>query len=388
MFQIVLQDPHSRARAGVITTAHGTIQTPAYVIVGTHAAVRCLTPQELNQSQTQVIIANTYHLWKTLGDVALERYPGLHQQMDWNRPIMTDSGGFQVFSMGFARAQGVGKLRRPAERSGRENLIEITDDGVYFNDEGQRKYLDAETSIAIQRQLGADMIVAFDECTSPLHDYEYTKQSLERTHQWAKRSLAARTSKQLMYGVVQGGVYEDLRNQSARFIGNLPFDGIAIGGAFGSSFGSTKADTFRELEWSVPYLPPDRPRHLLGIGRIEDLFYGVERGIDTFDCVVPTREARHGWLWTIRGKLDITKGKYRSDHKPIDDDCHCATCSTIGLSRQRLCELFKAKNPLAGEYATIHNVFFYNTLMEKIRESILEDRFLEFKQEVLDGVKN
>ncbi len=388
MFQVHRQDKYTRARTGTITTAHGAIETPAYVMVGTHAAVRCLTKEQLAQTNTQVIIANTYHLWKTLSETGLSEYPGLHKKMDWNHPLMTDSGGFQVFSMGFARVQGVGKLVKVPERAGRENMIEITEDGVYFNDEGQRKYLDAEKSIAIQQKLGADMIIAFDECTSPLHDYEYTKKSLERTHRWAQRSLKAKTSSQILYGVVQGGVFEDLRNASARFIGNMPFDGFAIGGSFGNSFGGTKEDTFRELEWSVPLLPPDRPRHLLGIGRIDDLLFGVERGLDTFDCVVPTREGRHGWIWTLRGKLDITKGIYSADTRPIDEECGCPVCALQHHTRQFLQRLFKEKDPLAGELATLHNVYFFNDFMQKIRKAITEDRFLEFKEKMLNRLRH
>ncbi|MDO8536736.1 MAG: tRNA guanosine(34) transglycosylase Tgt [bacterium] len=404
MFSILRKDSQSRARLGILKTEHGDVQTPAYVIVGTYGSVRCLEPEDLVSTKTQLIIANTYHLWRGMSDDELNNYPGLHEVMEWKGPLMTDSGGFQVFSLGASREHGTGKVKkyRLDERGTREGLVRVTDAGVYFKDGKEEAYLDAELSMRIQEQLGADIIFAFDEPSSPHHDYAYTKIAMDRTHRWAERSLDAKASRQLLYGIVQGGAFEDLRKESATFIGKLPFDGYAIGGSFGSSFGSTHEETAKELEWTIPFLPEQKPRHLLGIGRIHDVFEAVHAGIDTFDCVIPTREARHGALWTAQGRIDITKGKYAADRTPVDSNCDCPMC-TVETDRSALHALFKAKDleagrprraspeagrprrasPEAGRVATIHNVSFFNALLEKIRGAIAEGRFLEFKKEYL-----
>jgi len=385
VFKILKESSTSNARLGVIETPHGLIETPAYTIVGTHAEVKCLTPSDLVATKTQLIIANTYHLWRELGDEGLANYPGLHQVMGWSGPIMTDSGGFQVFSLGAAREQGTGKVKKmnEAPHSPEENLVRVTDAGVYFMEDGEEQYLDAELSMRIQEQLGADIIVAFDEPTSPHHDYAYTKESLVRTHKWAERSLEAKVSNQLIYGVIQGGSFPDLRKESAEFIGRLPFDGFAIGGAFGDSFGSEKAEMIAELESSIPFLPKDRPRHLLGIGRVEDLFIGVEAGIDTFDCVIPTREARHGSVWTREGRFDLKKSIFENDDRPIDPSCDCPVCLSGEVDRRSLRQLFKDKDPRAGELATVHNVYFFNNLMADIREAIKNDSWADLKKQYL-----
>ncbi|MEK7209308.1 MAG: tRNA guanosine(34) transglycosylase Tgt [Patescibacteria group bacterium] len=420
MFKILKKDPNSRARLGVLETPHGEVETPSYVNVGTHAKVRELSSADLAKTKTQIIIANTYHLWQKLGDEGLKKYHGLHAEMNWSKPLVTDSGGFQVFSLGFARELGVGKVSntRCLTNHTRENLVRITDDGVYFKVGGKEEFLDAssfakvfdpdvsdrrasedgrsyflspEKSIWIQQQLGADIILAFDEPTSPLHDYEYTRESLRRTHRWAVRSIQAKTTNQKIYGIVQGGQFEDLRKESAKYIGSLGFDGIAIGGSFGSSFGAATAGRlFRELDWVVPYLPENKPRHMLGIGLVEDLFMGVEKGIDTFDCVVPTREGRHGNVYVSRGErgtnrgkgeIDIHRGIYENDPSPIDPECACEVCAVKKISRGRLHALFKAKDREAGYLASFHNVYFFNDLMEKIRGAIKEGKFGEFKSQ-------
>lgn len=399
MFNVLRKDADSRARSGVLETPHGIVETPAYVIVGTNAAVRCLEPEDLPKTKTQMIIANTYHLWRELGDEGLDDYPGLHEVMGWKGPVMTDSGGFQVFSLGFLREKEKGMRRSKSQMANSEsssnadnkekNLVRITQSGVYFkpdNVDDKEKYLDAELSIRIQEQLGADIIVAFDEPTSPASDYEHTKGAMERTYAWAKRSLEAKESKQLIYGVVQGGAFEDLRKASAKFIGNLPFGGMAIGSTYGDAYGGTKAKTAEMLEWSIPHLPENKPRHLFGVGRIEDLFAGVEQGIDTFDCVIPTREARHGRLWTAKGHIDITKGKYFNDSQAIDPECDCPVCSE-GTAKDEIHLLFKSKDPRAGRLATMHNVYFFNDLMEKMRDSIKEGRFHDFKKEFLKNLE-
>lgn len=428
-FEILKKDRRTNARAGVLKTPHGIVETPSYVVVGTHGAVRCLSAEDIPKTKTQLIISNTYHLWRTLGE-KFQKFPGLHKFM-WNGPIMTDSGGFQVFSLGFGREHGMGKFggidsrktssfetRRSsapaaeaALRSRRKNptdtelfrlrelsqddisleseknLVRVTEDGAHFNDDYGESYLDAGTSIKIQEKLGGDIIVAFDEPTSPLHDYKYTKESLERTNAWALRSLKARTRKdQMMYGVVQGGAFEDLRKESAEFIGRQDFEGFAIGGSYGESMGAPRGDMLSVLRWSTPYLPEEKPRHLLGIGKIEDVFDAVELGMDTFDCVIPTREARHGSLWTKFGRFDIKKGKWAGSFMKIQGDCGCPVCAEMKITRGELHKLFKNKDSTAARLATIHNIFFFNDLLRQIRESIKEGGFLEFKKEFLTNL--
>jgi queuine tRNA-ribosyltransferase len=394
MFKVLKKDKSTSARLGVLETPHGSVETPSYVVVGTHAKVRELNSDELKKTKTQIIIANTYHLWRALGDEGLKKYAGLHKEMNWDHPLMTDSGGFQVFSLGFARETGVGKVEGRGQRTGNseqgieKNLVEITDKGVYFPAQGglasggfvdnEKCFLDPAKSMWIQERLGADIIFAFDEPTSPLHDYKYTKKSLKRTHRWAKESIKYKKSDQLLYGIVQGGAFEDLRRKSANFIGSLDFEGFAIGGSFGSSFGAgTEGRSFRELNWSVPHLPENKPRHLLGIGLIEDLFIGVASGIDTFDCVVPTREARHGVVYTSSGRLDIKRSVFKEDNSVLDPECECEVCSIKKITRAELRELFKSKNFEAGHLATFHNVYFFNNLMAQIRESISLGKFSE-----------
>lgn len=391
MFDVIKKDAKSNARLGLLKTAHSEVETPAYAIVGTHAEVRCLAPKDIPPTKTQLIIANTYHLWQTLGN-NLDKFEGLRKKMNWNGTIMTDSGGFQVFSLGFAREHKVGKIanifpgseyenidNKDKNENENKNLVSITDQGVYFLENGKENFLNAELSIKIQQKLGADIIFAFDECTSPLNSYEYTKQAMERTHKWAIQSLKthnSRATNQKLYGIVQGGEYQDLREASAKFIGSLPFDGFAIGGSLGKS----RSGMFDVIKWSAPYLPGEKPRHLLGIGKIEDLFEAVELGIDTFDCVIPTREARHGSLWTKHGRFDIKKGIYENDLNKIQNDCACQVCGEWNVKRKDLRELFKIKDANAARYATIHNVYFFNNLMEQIRNSIKEDKFEAFKK--------
>ncbi|MGC9611123.1 MAG: tRNA guanosine(34) transglycosylase Tgt [Minisyncoccia bacterium] len=384
-FEISKKDRRTNARAGVLKTPHGEVETPSYVVVGTNGAVRCLGSEDIPKTKTQIIIANTYHLWRGLGD-KLESFPGLHKFMGWNGAIMTDSGGFQVFSLGFGREHGMGKFfpKETPSLAKQKNLVKITNDGAHFNDDYGESYLDAETSIKIQEKLGADIIVAFDEPTSPIHDYKYTKESLERTHAWALRSLKAQTRKdQWLYGVVQGGAFKDLREESAKFIGSQPFHGFAIGGSYGESMGAPREQMLSVIKWSVARLPEEKPRHLLGIGKIEDVFDAVELGMDTFDCVIPTREARHGGLWTKFGRFDIKKGFWRGSFMKIQGDCKCPVCENLGVTRGELREMFKTRHPNAARYATIHNVFFFNDLLEDIRRSIKEGRFLEFRREFL-----
>ncbi len=395
MFDILQKDKNSRARAGVIHTSHGTVETPSYAIVGTHAEVRAISPRELLDAKTQLVIANTYHLWRTLGE-KLDLFEGLHERMKLpDTVIMTDSGGFQVFSFGFGREHGVGKVLGGEKKKASDNLTRITEEGVFFTNEEGEHFLGPKLSMEIQKKLGADIIFAFDECTSPEHDYAYQKEALGRTHRWANVCLKSHEipfsysrelengkarDEQMLYGIVQGGMFEDLRKESAKYIGALPFDGFGIGGSFGEK------KMGEVLGWVIPYLPEEKPRHLLGIGKIEDLFLGVENGIDTFDCVIPTREARHGGAWTAKGRIDLKKNKFKDDGEVIENGCGCETC-TAGITRHQLREMYKLKDLRAGTSVTIHNVYFFNTLMGRIREAIQNGNFLEFKDRFLSQMR-
>ncbi len=383
MFELIKKD--NQARFGVLKTPNGFIETPSYAVVATDGEIRCLEPEDIPKTKTQLVISNTYHLSRILGEPGLNEFTGLHDFMGWKGMIMTDSGGFQVFSLGSARTGKTGKVQGKNHRlhTG-PSLVKVTDDGVYFKTEdGEEMYFDAEISMRIQEQLGADIVLAFDEPSSPEHDYDYTKKAMERTHAWALRSLEAKVSKQKIYGIVQGGNFKDLREVSAKFIGNLPFDGFAIGGAFGSSFGSEKNHTFEELDWVNPLLPEQKPRHLLGIGRIDDIFEAVERGIDTMDCVVPTREARHGAIWSKNGRFDILKSHYATDESLLSDNCDCPACGDEETTKKHLYELFKSKDEQAGRLATLHNVYFFNSLLEEIRDSIKNNQFQSLKSQYL-----
>lgn len=382
------------ARLGRIHTPHGDIQTPEFLPVGTLATVKAMTPRDLEGLGVQGVLANTYHLYLRPGAERVQRFGGLHKFMGWNRPIMTDSGGFQAFSLGAAREHGVGKIGGIFPEEGKpevartksgEKLAHIDEEGVSFRShiDGSRHKLTPESSIAIQEQLGADMILAFDECTSPLAGYEYTELAMERTHRWAVRSLEARTNPaQALYGIVQGGEWEDLRARSVRFIADLPFDGFAVGGSLGKS----KADMHRVLEWTVPHLPEDRPRHLLGIGEVSDLFEGVERGIDTFDCVLPTRFARTGHLLVPpetegigrRGTINLRHVRFTDDQGPVMQDCTCYTCRNF--TRGYLRHLYIGEELLAYHLGSLHNLHFLLDLMRSIRAALANQTFLALKE--------
>ena len=386
-------DPSSPARIGRLVTPHGAIDTPAFIVVGTQAAVKSLQPHEVAALGAQAVLCNTYHLYLRPGPDLVAELGGLHGFMGWNGPIFTDSGGYQVFSLGFGLEHGIGKVMSmfpdddPRERrrarplsTPQAKLTKVDEDGVTFRShiDGSTHRLTAEASIGIQAKLGADIILAFDEPTSPLHDEVYTAQALDRSHRWAERSLAAHTRvDQALYGIVQGGAFQGLREASAAFIGGLPFQGFAIGGSLGKS----KRDVERVLEWSVPALPEDRPRHMLGIGEPDDLFRCVERGIDTFDCVAPTRHARHGVLLTADGPLTITKAAYREDDGPVDSECACPTCTTF--SRAYLRHLFVAEELLAHTLATTHNLAFILGMMARIRAALADGTLATLKAEVL-----
>ena len=400
-FEIKTQSKKSWARAGIITTHHGKIPTPYFIPVATAATVRGLNQEDMKGLNAEVLLANTYHLHLKPGDKIIKKLGGLHKFMNWPKPLFTDSGGFQAFSLGYGMEQNINKLgtifpesRKAAEKQ--PKIAEITDKGVVFKDpaSGKLVYLGPKKSIEIQQSLGADIILAFDECTSPLSNYEYTKKAMERTHKWARESLyyhkkSLKTKKnkkygpQSLYGIVQGGEYRDLRIESAKFISSLNFDGIAIGGSLGKS----KEDMHKILDWVVPLLSENKPRHLLGIGEIEDLFECVEKGIDTFDCVMPTRIGRRGAVFisqksggNLKNKfrINIKNSKYKLDRKPIDKDCNCLTCKNY--SRAYINHLYKSQELAYYKLASLHNVNFMLRLMEKIRDSINDNSFDKLKK--------
>lgn len=379
-FSIEAQDPSSRARAGVIQTPHGPIHTPAFVTVGTLAAVKALTPEDLWSVGGEVLLANTYHLYLRPGDELVAQFGGLRGFMGWTGPTMTDSGGYQVFSLGAALEHGVGKIvsifpgataNRPAKPI-RPRLTRIDEEGVTFTShiDGSRHRFTPERSIAIQENLGADIILAFDECTSPLHTESYTREAMERTHRWARRCLEARRRPdQALFGIVQGGAYQHLRTASATIIGALPFDGLAVGGSLGKS----KEEMLAILDWTMPLLPAEKPVHMLGIGDPLDFFPCIERGLDTFDCVAPTRLARHGVMLTHNGRLTIKNARYRDDPAPIEIGCGCPTCARF--SRAYLRHLFVSGELLYHRLASMHNLYFVINLVQTIRRSIVAGRY-------------
>lgn len=385
------------ARVGVIHTPHGDIQTPAFIPVGTKATVKALTAEQVRDYVGgQAVLANTYHLYLQPGDELVKRHGGFPKMMGWHGPSFTDSGGFQVFSLGQALGHGVSKIATSEEVSAREveeeanektheKLAKIDDDGVTFKSviDGSEHRFTPERSMEIQHNLGADIFFAFDECTSPLAPVEYQKKALTRTHAWAKRSLEhhkklgvsdATGMMQALYGVVQGGAYEDLRRESARTLGVMDFDGYGIGGSF------TKEDMATAVRWVCEELPEGKPRHLLGIGEPIDILLGIENGIDTFDCVSPTRQGRNGALYTYDGRINITNAKYREDMSPVSDD---DTWYTHQFTKSYLHHLFRSDEMLAGTLASIHNLKFLVSLCERARDALLEDRYESFKKEFL-----
>ncbi len=375
-FKILRKARGNRARLGVIETKHGVIHTPAFIPVGTQAAVKGITPDQLKGIGAESVLCNTYHLYLRPGDETVKKLGGLHKFMNWDRPIWTDSGGFQVFSLGAAMVHGVSKIANIFPDEGekehvkkvRENpFSKISEDGVEFRShlDGSKHFLTPEKSIKIQENLGADLIFTFDECTSPLHDYEYTKKAMERTHRWAKRCLKVfKGNNQALFGIVQGGAYKDLRLASAKFIGEQDFDGFGIGGSLGKS----KKDMYNVLDWTIPFLPEHKPRHLLGIGSEEDIWEAVKQGIDTFDCVAPTRIARNGAALIKGGSLNVKSGRYLKDKKPLDPKCDCYTCANY--TRAYITHLFKAHEMLGPILTTIHNLRFMERLLADIRKRI------------------
>lgn len=429
-FEIIKKSDEAKlARAGIIHTPHGDIETPAFITVGTKATVKSLTVEQIKDAVgSQCVLANTYHLYLQPGDDLVARHGGFAKMMGWSRslasktsggqqaqdenkseefplPTFTDSGGFQVFSLGQALGHGVGKIATSKEISAHEaksksqikreekevsftheKLAKIDDDGVTFKSihDGSEHRFTPERSMQIQHNLGADMFFAFDECTSPLAPIEYQREAIDRTHAWAKRSLdehkrlgisSATGCMQALFGVVQGGAYEDLRKESATILGAMDFDGYGIGGSF------TKEDMGTAVKWVNEILPEGKPRHLLGIGEPLDMLLGIENGIDTFDCVSPTRIARNGALYTLDGRINLHNAQYKNDMSSLSDDI---TWYTHKYTKAYLSHLFRSDEMLASTLASIHNLKFLTVLCEDARKHLISGTFQEFKNTFIE----
>lgn len=423
-FRIEKKLKNSLGRVGVLETSHGIIETPAFVAVGTKATIKSLNPEQVKNAGTQVVLGNTYHLYLQPGDEVVRDAGGIGKFMNWKGPTMTDSGGFQVFSLGAAYGRDISKITKITDPSlliperfddsDAPRLAKIGQDGVSFKShlDGSIHYITPEKSIQIQHNLGADIIFAFDECTSPAEDIKYQEEALDRTHRWAERSLNQHRKLLLshgshpnlnernesnvayaeestifgaepaLFGIVQGGREESLRKKSAKIISEMNvdgkyFDGFGIGGSF------AKEDMSSAVKWVNEILPEEKPRHLLGIGEPEDLFMGIENGVDLFDCVLPTRLGRNGTVYTKNGKIIMTNAKFRTDYSPIEKDCGCYTCQNY--TRAYVAHLFHGKEMLAGTLSSLHNLYFIVNLVKNIRQSILEDNFFEFKEKFLEA---
>ena len=377
------------ARTGTLKLKHGTVKTPELMPVATKASVKALSSEDLNDLGAQLVIANTYHLMLKPGADIVEKVGGLNKFMNWNKPVVTDSGGFQAFSLGLSREHGTGKMFFPGEREvllkPKTNIAKINDGGIRFRSvyDNSHQLLTPEKSIRVQEKLGADMILVLDECTSPLSDKDYVSKSLERTHRWAAECKEIHKTDQALAGIIQGGHWRDLREKSARYIASLGFDAIAIGGSLGKS----KQDMHNILEWVMPHLPEDKPRHLLGIGVVEDIFESVARGVDLFDCVTPTRMARVGYAY-MRPPLGTKNNKFKykilstvhsHDSGPVDPGCRCRVCRHY--SRAYINHLLKLNEMVGHQLLSYHNTYFFLHLMREIREAIEAGQFEKLKKE-------
>ena len=352
----------SGARYGILHTPHGDVETPMFMPVGTLATVKGISPEQLKEMNSQVILSNTYHLWLRPGEDVVKQAGGLHKFMNYDGPILTDSGGFQVFSLGKTR--------------------KIQEEGVTFKSiiDGRKLFLSPEKAIQIQNDLGADIIMSFDECAPYPCTYEYMKNSVERTLRWAKRGKEAHSNdKQALFGIVQGGEFPDLREMCAKELVKMDFPGYSIGG---TSVGEPKDVMYKMVEDAIQWLPEDKPRYLMGVGNPIDLIEAAIRGVDMYDCVLPTRVARHGALMTTHGRMNINNEKYKYDFTPVDPDCDCYTCRNY--TRAYLRHLHKSEEIFGKSLLSIHNVHFLLKLSEDIRNAIKEDRLLDFKEEFLD----
>lgn len=358
-YELIKTCKQSGARLGRLHTPHGTIETPTFMPVGTQATVKTMSPEELKQMDAQIILSNTYHLFLRPGHDLVKRAGGLHKFMNWDRPILTDSGGFQVFSL--------------------SEIRKITEEGVHFRSHlnGDKLFISPEKAMEIQNALGSDIMMAFDECPPYPAEYQYVKDSLERTTRWAERCLQshANPEKQALFGIVQGGMYEDLRKMSAEHLTSMDFPGYAIGGL---SVGEPKHMMYEMLDCTVPLLPGNKPRYLMGVGSPDALIEGSVRGIDMFDCVLPTRIARNGTVMTSNGRLVVRNAQFAEDFGPLDPECNCYTCSNY--SRAYIRHLIKADETFGIRLTTYHNLHFLLQLMREVRQAIMEDRLLDFKE--------
>jgi len=356
------------ARHGLLHTNYGSFETPMFMPVGTLANVKTLVPEELKAANSAVILSNTYHLWLRPGEDIVAKAGGLHKFMNYDGPILTDSGGFQVFSLA------------------KNKKKDITEEGVHFKShiDGRPLLLTPEKSIEIQNKLDSDIAMSFDECPPASATHEYLENSLKRTLRWAKRGKAVHNNEnQSLFGIVQGGPYEDLRKLSAEETVKIGFDGYSIGGV--ANDGESKDDMYKAIDYSIPYLPEDKPRYLMGVGEPIDILEGVERGVDMFDCVLPTRIARHGNAFTHNGKMNLKNLKFREDFTPIEETCDCYTCKNF--TRAYIRHLLVANEQLAGRLLSIHNIRFLIKLTEDIRKSIDEDNFKKFKEDFIKNYK-
>jgi queuine tRNA-ribosyltransferase len=395
MFKFEITKKSKKARLGVIHTPHGKIQTPAFIPVGTQATIKSLSVEEIKDTGTQMFFVNSYHMYLRPGDKLVAKMGGLHKFMNWSGPIITDSGGFQVFSLANKK---VGKLREDEDNT--EALVKITEDGVEFRShhDGSKHFFTPQKSLDIQKNLGSDIILPLDDCTAYPITRKKAEESMRRTHRWEKQAIEIYQSKdfagQALYGIVQGSIYEDLRTESAKFIGSLPFPGFAIGGV---SVGESKKEMEHVLHWVVPHLPEEKPRHLLGVGELDDIFTAIENGVDTFDCVMPTRIARMGHILTSSKskvkseklqknyELDINKSEFKEDKKPLDEKCECYVCRNY--TRAYIHHLFKARELLGYRLATFHNVYFVHRLVQDVRQSIVDGTFDMLKKNWLGFAK-
>ncbi len=361
-YQLLHKDKNSEARYGTITTNYGTFETPIFMPVGTQATVKTLDVRDLKEINAGIILSNTYHLWLRPGEDIIKKAGGLHKFMNYNGPILTDSGGFQVFSLA--------------------NPRDISEEGVTFKSHlnGDKLLLTPEKSITIQNKLDSDIAMSFDECAPYPSTYEYMKNSVERTLRWAKRGKDVHQNKnQSLFGIVQGGEFEDLRAYSAKETVKLDFDGYSIGG---TSVGEDKETMYKMIDYAIKYLPQDKPRYLMGVGEPLDILEGVERGVDMFDCVLPTRLARHGHAFTRTGKINIKNAKYKEDFTPVDKECDCECCKHYTKAYIR--HLIIANETLGQRLLSIHNLRFLIKLTEEIRQSIKDDNFLTYKSNFIN----
>ena len=374
MYKLLKQE--GRAKRGEFHTVHGVIQTPVFMNVGTVAAIKgAVSTEDLENIKTQVELSNTYHLHVRPGDKIIKQMGGLHKFMSWNKPILTDSGGFQVFSLA--------------------GLRKIKEEGVYFNShiDGRKIFMGPEESMQIQSNLASTIAMAFDECPSSVADRSYVQNSVERTTRWLERCKAEMTrlnslddtinKNQMLFGINQGAIYEDIRIEHAKRISEFNLDGYAIGGL---AVGESHEDMYRIIEATVPYLPVDKPTYLMGVGTPPNILEAVERGVDFFDCVYPTRNGRHGHLYTNQGKINLFNAKYELDDRPIEEGCNCPACRRY--SRAYIRHLLKAKEMLGMRLCVLHNLYFYNTMMEEIRDALDAGEFAAYKKRKLDGMMN